>query len=214
MITKVLHSSKSLRRHMFLRWPVTVLLLLTVIPVAWASPAAEAAKQAVVETKGMSCPFCAYGIKKHLLQLPGAKKVEVDLAQDQATVDFAPDSQVTDEQIKKAVRDAGFKPGKIEWRNSGSAQQTDSSAQSGQNLTTTAFAVEGIRCTYCAANITSSLEKQPGVKSAQVDWQKKIASVTYDPQKTNSKEIIQTIEKAGKFHARQVSGLTTEAPKQ
>jgi copper chaperone CopZ len=79
----------------------------------------KTSKEAVVEANGMSCPFCAYGVKKHLLQLPGAEKVEVDLGKDQAVVDFAPDSKVTDEQIKKAVRDAGFKPGKVEWRNDG-----------------------------------------------------------------------------------------------
>ncbi len=70
------------------------------------------------------------------------------------------------------------------------------------------------RCTYCAANIATSLEKQPGVKSAQVDWQIKVASVAYDPQKTTPQEIIQIIEKAGNFRAREVSGATTEAKKQ
>lgn len=94
------------------------------------TPQANVSKQAVVEAKGMSCPFCAYGVKKHLLQLPGAKNVEVDLSKDQATVDFAPDSKVTDEQIKKAVRDAGFTPGKIEWRNAGQAGQSGSSGTS------------------------------------------------------------------------------------
>ncbi len=91
-----------------------------------ASPASTG-KQAVVEIKGMSCPFCAYGAKKHLMKLPGAKKVDVTLGQDQAIADFAPDSKVTDDQIRKAVHDAGFTPGKIEWRNAGQGEKSGSS---------------------------------------------------------------------------------------
>lgn len=74
------------------------------------------ARQAVVTVKGMQCPFCAYGIKKHLAKIPGVRKVDVDLAKNQATVQFAPDARPTDEQIQRAVKDAGFTPGKIEWR--------------------------------------------------------------------------------------------------
>jgi len=73
-------------------------------------------KQAVVTVKGMSCPFCAYGIKKQLAKLSGVEKVDLDLAKSQATVDLAPGATVSDKQIQQAVRDAGFTPGKIEWR--------------------------------------------------------------------------------------------------
>ena len=77
---------------------------------------ATGAKQAVVTVRGMQCPFCAYGIKKHLAKLPGVRKVDVDLAKNQAIVEFAPDAKPTDEQIQRAIHDAGFTPGKIEWR--------------------------------------------------------------------------------------------------
>ncbi|MBI3492542.1 MAG: heavy-metal-associated domain-containing protein [Acidobacteria bacterium] len=74
------------------------------------------AREAVVTVKGMQCPFCAYGIKKHLAKIPGVRKVEVDLGKNQAIVEFAPDAKPTDEQIQRAVHDAGFTAGKIEWR--------------------------------------------------------------------------------------------------
>lgn len=48
--------------------------------------------------------------------LPGVKSVQVELAKGEAIVEFAPEAKVTDEQIQKAVRDAGFTPGKIEWK--------------------------------------------------------------------------------------------------
>jgi copper chaperone CopZ len=39
----------------------------------------------------------------------------VSLGKGEATVTFSPDSNVTEEQVRKAVRDAGFTPGSIEW---------------------------------------------------------------------------------------------------
>ena len=85
-------------------------------PAAWSGPASGASRQAAVAVNGMSCPFCAYGVKKHLSALPGVKSVQVELAKGEAIVEFAPEAKVTDEQIQKAVRDAGFTPGKIEWK--------------------------------------------------------------------------------------------------
>ncbi|MBI5576354.1 MAG: heavy-metal-associated domain-containing protein [Deltaproteobacteria bacterium] len=109
-------------RHACCRW--IGLALVAVVPAllaapygAWsAGPQPGAAKQAVVAVDGMSCPFCAYGVKKHLSALPGVKSVQVELAKGEAIVEFDPEGQVTDEQIRKAVREAGFTPGKIEWR--------------------------------------------------------------------------------------------------
>jgi copper chaperone CopZ len=85
------------------------------------APAEDVPKQAVVTVKGMQCPFCAYGIRKHLAKLPGVEKVEVKLAENQAIVTFEPGAEATEEQIQKAVRDAGFTAGKIEWRSAGKA---------------------------------------------------------------------------------------------
>jgi mercuric ion binding protein len=129
MTVTVLNPGNQARYWLSLALATAALVVFGPTPGGWAQASqaqpsqetrqAATSREAVVEANGMSCPFCAYGIKKHLLRLPGAKKVEVDLGKDQAIVDFAPDSKVTDEQIKKAVRDAGFKPGRIEWRNQG-----------------------------------------------------------------------------------------------
>lgn len=94
---------------------VLVFALSCLLPTLTAQAPAGGVKQAVVTVHGMQCPFCAYGIKKHLAKLPGAKSVEVALAKNQAVVTFAPDAKVTDEQIQKAVRSAGFTAAKIEW---------------------------------------------------------------------------------------------------
>lgn len=97
---------------------VAVLLALLATPYgAWsAGPEPGAAIQAVVAVDGMSCPFCAYGVRKHLSALPGVKSVQVELARGEAIVEVDPEARLTDERIRKAVREAGFTPGKIEWR--------------------------------------------------------------------------------------------------
>ncbi len=141
MIFDLLQSIKSLRARVAV---AASILLLTSAMFAvpqtntsrQSASQANTGKQAAVEIKGMSCPFCAYGAKKHLLSLPGAKKVDVTLGQDKAIVDFAPDSKVTDDQIRKAIRDAGFSPGKIEWWNAGQAEQSGSPGASVQGTAT------------------------------------------------------------------------------
>ncbi len=85
------------------------------LPARAATPA-EASRRAVITVKGLACPFCVYGLEKHLKKLPGATTVRVDLGKGEATVDFAGDSKVADEDIRKAVKNAGFTVDRIEWR--------------------------------------------------------------------------------------------------
>jgi copper chaperone CopZ len=65
-----------------------------------------------VRVNGMACPFCAYGIEKKLRALPGARNVKVDLEGGRATFE-APAGTVTEQQIRQAIKDAGFTPGAI-----------------------------------------------------------------------------------------------------
>ncbi len=75
-----------------------------------------APKQAVVTVRGMQCPFCAYGIQKQLKKLAGVARVQVELEKNQAVVTLAPGATVTGADIQRAIRKAGFTPGKIEWK--------------------------------------------------------------------------------------------------
>ena len=76
----------------------------------------DSPRRAVVTVKGLACPFCVYGLEKHLRKLPGAAAVRVDLGKGEATIDLAADSKVTEEQIRKAVKNAGFTADRIEWQ--------------------------------------------------------------------------------------------------
>ncbi len=70
--------------------------------------------QLIVTVEGIACPFCVYGLEKHLRKLPGVTNVETDLRKGETTVDLAAGSEVTEEQVRKAVRDAGFTASTIE----------------------------------------------------------------------------------------------------
>lgn len=73
-------------------------------------------RRAVVTVKGLACPFCVYGLEKHLRKLPGATAVQVNLGKGETTIELAADSKVTEEDIRKAIRNAGFTADRIEWQ--------------------------------------------------------------------------------------------------
>ena len=78
-----------------------------------ATQAGTSTDQIEVQVNGMSCPFCAYGIEKKLRAIAGARDVKVDLEAGRATFE-APSGAVTEQEVRRAIKDAGFSPGKIE----------------------------------------------------------------------------------------------------
>ncbi len=67
----------------------------------------------LVRVSGMACPFCAYGIEKHLKALPGVKSARVNLGEGTAVLVLEPGRRVSDEEIRRAVQKAGFKASEI-----------------------------------------------------------------------------------------------------
>ncbi len=60
------------------------------------------------------------------------------------------------------------------------------------------FTVEGMTCAIgCAATIEKKIAKMEGVKSAKVDFDKKLAMVEYDVEKVNPDLLIETVKKTG-----------------
>jgi copper ion binding protein len=163
------------------------------------SSAGAAAKachdKAVVAVNGMACPFCAYGLRKELLTLPGVKDVQVDLNKSQATIAVDQGCEVKDADLEQAVKKAGFTPGSVQCEAAKKVGQTPAFFKSAE------FNVTGMQCENCAANITAALEKQKGVHSATVDLAAKRAEVTYDPQEVTPAALALVIEYAGKFQA-------------
>ena len=59
------------------------------------------------------------------------------------------------------------------------------------------FSVEGMHCSGCASGIQAILKRTSGVRSAEVDYEKRQAVVEYDPQKVTTAKLAAAIEKLG-----------------
>lgn len=61
-----------------------------------------------VRVNGLACPFCAYGLEKNLLELPGIMGLHIDLKGGFATFHVPSNRTPEAGKIKKIVEDAGF----------------------------------------------------------------------------------------------------------
>lgn len=57
--------------------------------------------------------------------------------------------------------------------------------------------INGMQCDGCAGTIQSILAREPGVKSANVSFEKRGASVFYDPKETDAARLAGAVTKAG-----------------
>lgn len=93
----------------------TVLALFLVLPATlWGAEAQpKTAEQQVleVEVKGMTCPFCAYGIEKNLSKLPGVKQAQVSLEAKKVRVVMQSGHAPDEARVRKVILDSGFTPG-------------------------------------------------------------------------------------------------------
>jgi mercuric ion binding protein len=57
--------------------------------------------------------------------------------------------------------------------------------------------VQNMTCGLCPVTVKKSLEQMPGVSRARIDFAKKIATVTFDADKTNAAALIKATTDAG-----------------
>lgn len=57
--------------------------------------------------------------------------------------------------------------------------------------------IKGMHCTGCASGIEAMLKRVDGVTKADVSFEKRKATVVYDPAKANLGKIVEAIEKMG-----------------
>jgi len=82
--------------------------LLLAAPVTSVSAQETGTSSVAVQVDGLSCPFCAYGLEKHLKKIAGVEGVEINMKSGWAIVRLKPDVQVDDAALKTAVKKAGF----------------------------------------------------------------------------------------------------------
>jgi mercuric ion binding protein len=57
--------------------------------------------------------------------------------------------------------------------------------------------VSGMTCGACSVSVKSALTRVKGVKSADVSYEKGLATVVYDDQQTNEQQLREAINKTG-----------------
>lgn len=85
-----------------------------VLAILIAQPAWAEVSEITVFVGGLSCPFCSYGVEKKLKGVDGVKGVKVHLKSGTATLILAEGKVPSTEEIRRAVKKAGFTAGKIE----------------------------------------------------------------------------------------------------
>lgn len=127
---------------------------------------------------GMTCGGCATALEAALRGIPGVQSAAASYEKGEASVEFDP-ARVKAEQLVEAVKKAGFKVETV----------------------TATIRVEGMTCAGCAASIQQALARREGVKSVEVNFEKKQAVVSFDPAKVTLEQVAETINQIG-FKAR------------
>ena len=65
-----------------------------------------------VNVKGLICPSCAIGIKKHLDKTKKVKSIKLDIEKQQTIITELKNKIITDNEIKTAIENAGYEIGK------------------------------------------------------------------------------------------------------
>jgi len=86
---------------------VAVLMMAALAPQARAQDEIEH-PDVTIKVDGLACPFCAYGIEKKLKKLEGVEALNVLMDEGEVRIKLKEGATVTEEQIRKAVADAGF----------------------------------------------------------------------------------------------------------
>ena len=62
---------------------------------------------------------------------------------------------------------------------------------------TSVLDVQNMTCSLCPITVKKALEKVPGVSQAQIDFQKKTATVTFDADKATAAGLVKATTEAG-----------------
>lgn len=64
-----------------------------------------------INLSGLTCSFCVYGLKKNLEKHAEVEKAEISLKQNKARIHLSPEADITIEELKEIIQDAGFASG-------------------------------------------------------------------------------------------------------
>lgn len=146
-------------------------------------------KQIQLPIQGMTCAACSSRIEKVLNKQDGVK-ASVNLAMEKATIEFEEDKHSPEELIER-IEKIGFQVGdeKIE------------------------LDIGGMTCAACSSRIEKVLNRQEGIKQANVNLAMERATVTYTPGLIDVDAIIENIERIGFTAKKHVDTVEKDEPK-
>lgn len=130
--------------------------------------------------RDIKCASCATSIESALGNLNGIKSVMVSPLQGQAVVKYIPEL-ITANTIKNSIEDTGF--------------QVDEFPE--QDIAVCRLRIKGMACTSCSESVERAIEMVDGVKKAVVGLALEEAKVHFDPNLTDTDQIMESIEDAG-----------------
>ncbi|MBI3004460.1 MAG: copper ion binding protein [Ignavibacteriales bacterium] len=161
-----------------------------------ASSSNPAGERITLRVDGLSCPFCAYGLEKNVKSLDGVSNLDIKVNDGIATFDVKSGVMITDDQLKKVVKDAGFTLRDIKRESLAEKPKKGDGRMEVINLD-----VQGMRCSGCVYGVETALKEVSGVHSVDVDLDERRANVSVERGKVNPEKLINAIEKAGRFKA-------------
>ncbi len=133
------------------------------------------AEQAIqFSVTGMTCATCSRRVEQALTKLPGVATAQVNLANEQAAVQFDP-AQVSSEQLRETIEQAGY----------------------GVITDQIELAVTGMTCASCSRRVEQALTKVSGVLDARVNLASERATIRYTPATTDAAALAAAIVQAG-----------------
>ncbi|MFW5987703.1 MAG: copper ion binding protein, partial [Methanohalophilus sp.] len=152
----------------------------------------------LLHVSGMSCGHCTKSVHDALENLEGVKSVEVDLDSGIATVNYDPSSATSVETMKETIGQAGYSvEDQEENACEGTCPVSIEQISTRDAEKTLSLNISGMSCTACAKRIETGLAKVDGVKEVSVNFASEKASVTYDTNKLDLREIRNRIESLG-----------------
>ncbi|KAK3205194.1 hypothetical protein Dsin_019240 [Dipteronia sinensis] len=130
--------------------------------------------------KGMACTSCSESVERALQMVDGVKKAVVGLALEEAKVHFDPNLTDTN-HIIEAIEHAGFGADLI---------------SSGNDANKAHLKLEGMNSEEDVTFIQTFLESALGVNHVEMDLAEKKVTVSYDPDLTGPRSLIQYINEA------------------
>ncbi|XP_042476754.1 copper-transporting ATPase HMA4-like [Macadamia integrifolia] len=137
-------------------------------------------KTVVFKIRGIKCASCVVSIESGLRKLNGIETVMVSPLQGQAIIRYKPEF-VTAKGVKEMIEGMGY--------------QVDDFPE--QDLAVCRLRLKGMACTSCSESVERALLAVDGVKTVAVGLALEEAKIHFDPNLTDSDNLIHAIEDAG-----------------